>query len=257
MKPDFLIIGAAKSGTTSLYNYLISHPAIAPARTKEIHYFDLYFQRGSAWYQSHFKLRSPRRWSITSRSQPITGEASPYYIFHPHALRRIIKTLPRVRLIVLLRNPVERAYSQYQHVVRQGYETLSFEDAVASEEERLAGEVEKMRKDESYYSFNHQYYSYLARGLYADQLMRLKEVGFAPEQALVLQSEDFFARPAERLLKVWEFLELPNHPPRQFEKLNAGRYEKMAIATRNSLLKFYEPHNRRLYDLLGASFDWD
>jgi hypothetical protein len=257
MKPDFIIIGASKCGTTSLYNYLTKHPSIAPALTKEIHYFDLFFQRGNAWYQSHFNLRSPLRRMTAGHPKTLTGEASPYYIFHPHALRRIAEALPRVRLIVLLRNPVERAYSQYQHVVRMGYEALSFEDAIAAEDERLNGEAEKMRADESYYSFNHHYYAYLARGIYADQLVRLKELGFAPEQALILKSEDFFTHPAERLPKLWEFLELPDCPLPNFEKFNAGRYEKMPTATRNRLLKFYEPHNQRLSDLLGASFRWD
>lgn len=256
MRPDFIIIGASKCGTTSLYNYLTQHPSVVPARTKEIHYFDLFFQHGSAWYQSHFTLRSPLRWLTASHPKTVTGEASPYYIFHPHALRRIAEALPRVRLIVLLRNPVDRAYSQYQHVVRLGYESLTFEDAIAAEDERLDGEVEKMRADENYYSFNHQYYSYLKRGIYADQLIRLKELGFTAEQVLILKSEEFFAQPAEPLLKLWEFLDLPDYPLRNLEKFNVGRYEKMTTAMRNRLSKFYEPHNHRLGDLLGVSFNW-
>jgi hypothetical protein len=257
MRPDFIIIGAAKCGTTSLYNYLARHPSVVPARTKEIHYFDFFFERGSAWYRSHFTLRSPIQRMRANHRRTVTGEASPYYIFHPHALRRIAEALPRVRLIALLRNPADRAYSQYQHVVRLGYETLSFEDAIASEEERLAGEVEKMRADERYYSFNHQYYSYLARGIYVDQISRLAELGFAPEQVLILRSEDFFAHPAEGLLRLREFLGLPEHPLRDLEKFNAGRYEKIPAAMRARLLEFYEPHNQRLADLLGASFNWE
>jgi hypothetical protein len=257
MRPDFIIIGAAKCGTTSLYHHLIQHPLIVPARTKEIHYFDLFFQRGSAWYQSQFDLRAPLRQTRGKLPKTVTGEASPYYIFHPHALRRIAEALPRVRLIVLLRNPVERAYSHYNHVVRMGYETLSFADAIAAEAERLDGEVEKMRADESYYSFNHHYYSYLARGIYADQLRRITELGFAMEQVLILKSEDYFARPTECWPRLWKFLGVPDYPLSNAEKLNAGRYEKMATAMRDRLLKFYEPHNQRLSDLTGRSFNWD
>jgi hypothetical protein len=137
-----------------------------------------------------------------------------------------------------------------------GYETLSFEDAIAAEDDRLDGEVEKMSADENYYSFNHQYYSYLARGIYADQLMRIKELGFAEERVIILKSEDIFAQPAERLLKLWEFLELPDYPLRNLEKFNVGRYGKMTNVMRNRLSEFYEPHNQRLADLLGASFSW-
>lgn len=255
-KPDFLIIGASKCGTTSLYNYLTSHPQIASARSKEIHYFDTGFQRGSAWYRSNFPLRSRLRQTKGAHTRVLTGEASPYYIFHPHALRRISEALPQILMIIILRNPVDRAYSHYNHSVRLGYETLSFEEAIAAEDGRLDGEVEKMRADESYYSFNHQYYSYQTRGIYADQLLRLRELGFAPEQVLILKSEYFFARPADCLPKLWQFLQLTDCPPRNLVKLNTGSYEEMATATRHRLSKFYEPHNHRLDELLGRAFNW-
>jgi hypothetical protein len=256
-KPDFLIVGASKCGTTSLYNYLISHPRIAPARRKEIHYFDTGFERGSAWYLSNFPLGSPLRKSKTGGAGVLTGEASPYYIFHPHALRRISEAFPNILIMIMLRNPVDRAYSHYQYTVKLGYETLSFEDALAAEDERLEGEVEKMLADEKYYSFSHQHHSYLSRGIYADQLQRLKSLGFENEQLLILKYEDFFSNPAGGMPKLWKFLDLPDYRLSNFKKLNAGNYGKMATATRGHLRQFFESHNRRLSEMLGSEFLWD
>jgi hypothetical protein len=104
----------------------------------------------------------------------VTGEASPYYLFHPHAPKRVASAIPKVKIIVLLRNPIDRAYSHYHHALKQGNETLSFEDAIGKEEERLYKEMEKMLKDENYYSFNHQKYSYLSRGIYSEMCRAVK-----------------------------------------------------------------------------------
>ncbi len=255
-KPDFLIIGASKCGTTSLYNYLTSHPQIARARSKEIHYFDTEFQRGSAWYRSNFPLRLPLRISRVAHTRVLTGEASPYYIFHPHALRRISEALPEILMIIILRNPVDRAYSHYNYTVRLGYETLSFEDAIATEEERLKGEVEKMLADENYYSYSHQHHSYLSRGIYANQITTLKRLGFTREQLLILKSEDFFSKPAEGLRTVWQFLDLPDYHGGNVEKFNFGNYGEMKTATRRYLMQFYKLHNQRLSEMLGSDFLW-
>jgi hypothetical protein len=160
--PRFIIIGAQRCGTTSLYSYLIGHPYVASALQKEIHFFDLNFKKGVSWYRTQFPQLGEQGF--------ITGEGSPYYIFHPHVPKRIFDTVPRAKLILLLRNPVDRAYSHYHHEVKLGVEPLSFEDAIDREEERLHGQGEKIIADESYYSFNHQHYSYLCRGVYAYQL---------------------------------------------------------------------------------------
>ena len=120
-KPNFLIIGAQRCGTTSLYNYLIQHPQIVPSSKKEVHFFDLNFHLGQSWYEKHFPEVS---------DNILTGEASPYYIFHPLCPKRIFDYDPSVKLIVILRNPIDRAYSHYRHIVRLGHEPLKFEDAL-------------------------------------------------------------------------------------------------------------------------------
>jgi hypothetical protein len=162
--PAFIIIGAQKAGTTSLYKYLRQHPNIVPALKKEVKFFDCNYDLGLDWYRSHFPYHSKLN------GQKMTGEASPHYLFHPLAARRIANVLPEVKLIALLRNPVERAYSHYQLNVRRGREPLSFEQAIDKEEERLQGMREKILAGEDIPLYNFLHYSYLAKGIYADQL---------------------------------------------------------------------------------------
>ena len=137
--PDFLIVGVMKGGTTSLFRYLVRHPQVLPPFRKEIKYFDCNYINGQNWYQAHFPLKK----KFVGGSK-LTGEATPYYIFHPQAPMRIAEALPEAKIIILLRNPIDRAYSHYQHMVRVGREPLSFEEAIAAEPERLAGEAEKI-----------------------------------------------------------------------------------------------------------------
>jgi Sulfotransferase domain len=163
----------------------------------------------------------------------------------------------------LLRNPIDRAYSHYRHEVtkvrrnnRLIIEPLAFEDALELEELRLRGESEKMLQDDRYSSFNHQHFSYLSRGVYADQLARWFEF-FSKEQMLVLKSEDFFERTPEVFKRTLSFLGLPDWTPEEWEIFLKGNYEReMAPATRRQLEVYFEPHNRRLYDYLGVDFDW-
>src|SRR6187551_3563074 len=136
--PDFLVIGAQKAGTTALYAYLRWHPGIAGPSWKEVCFFDRHWWRGEAWYRGQFPLRAGER---------LVGEASPSYLFHPLAPERARSLVPGAKLVALLRDPVDRAYSQYQHEVALGREPLSFEDALAAEEERTRGEAERLAAD--------------------------------------------------------------------------------------------------------------
>ncbi|KON30555.1 hypothetical protein AC482_03600 [miscellaneous Crenarchaeota group-15 archaeon DG-45] len=254
--PDFIIIGGQRCGTTSLYNNLVRHPCVAPAFQKEAHFFDVHFGRGISWYRSLFPTVVSKRWAERVRGGGFaTGEASPYYIFHPHAPRRIFEALPGVKLIALLRNPVDRAYSHYSARARRGVEALSFGEAVEREGERLRGEEERMLEDEGYYSPSHRLFSYLSRGVYVDQLRRWMDL-FPRDQLLVLRSEDFFADPGAELGRVTDFLGLPRWEGWEISRFNVGRYREMDAGVRRRLVEFFEPHNRRLYDLLGVDFDW-
>lgn len=252
MLPDFLIIGAQKGGTTFLYNVLRRHPHFEAAVKKEIHFFDTSrFRRGVDWYRTHFPQQQQE-----DGQRVITGEASPYYLFYPHAARRVAETIPQAKLIALLRNPIDRAYSDYQHTLRQGNETLGFNEALDLEEERLRGEKEKILADESYRSIDYRRSSYLARGIYVDQLEEWHRY-FDPKQLLILKSEDFFASPLETLELVLEFLGLPERDFKLEGKRNEGGYsEPMDPETRRWLQEYYEPHNKRLYEYLGVDFGW-
>jgi hypothetical protein len=185
----------------------------------------------------------------------LTGEASPYYLYHPQVPERIRETLPEVRLIALLRNPVERAYSHYQLNRRQGKEPLSFDDAIGSEEERLRGEYQRLVQDPTYYSDNHYKFGYLARGVYVDPLTRWRE-HFPAERLLVLRSEDLYRDPRETLSQVNRFLGLPEWEPGHFKPYNQKPYSEIDPKIRQRLLDYFEPHNRRLYEYLGRDFDW-
>lgn len=259
LMPDFIIIGAQRCGTTSLYNYLTKHPCVVSSYKKEVHFFDINFGKGLAWYRAHFFPSFLYKYYIKqiSKQDMVAGEASPYYIFHPHAPKRISEIVPRVKLIVLLRNPVDRAYSHYRNEVKLEVETLSFEDAIEREEERLRGDVEKVLEDENYYSFNHQHYSYLSRGVYVDQLKIWMNL-FPNEQILILKSEDFFNNPPTIFKRVIEFLNLPIWEPKEYRKYNIGWLaRKMNATIRKRLIDYFEPHNQRLYEYLGVNLGWN
>ncbi len=241
MPPDFIIVGAQRCGTSSLYAYLAQHPLIAPAARKEVHYFDLNYAKGIEWYRSQFPPKTD--------PGVLTGEASPYYLFHPLAGKRCAEAVPEAKIIVLLRDPADRAYSHYHHEVRKGREELSFEEALDCEEERLAGERERLIADPAYRSRAYQSYSYQARGVYADQLEVWIE-GFGRERMLIVESERLFEDPAAEYPRVLEFLGLPLAAPAEYRRWNAGSYEAMAPETRRRLESYFEPHMRRLRVLL-------
>lgn len=165
--PDFVVIGAAKSGTSFFYHLLSQHPLVEPAAFKELQFFDVHFGEGVEWYRRG--LPQP---SLKGGRRTITGEATPHYLFHPHAAQRMAQVVPKARLIALLRNPVDRAYSHYQMVVKNGRETLYFEEAIRAEGARLRCERDKMLRDEHYFSTDYRAFSYLSTGVYVDQLLR-------------------------------------------------------------------------------------
>src|SRR5581483_11863989 len=140
--PDFLVIGGQKCGTTALYNYIIEHPDIYLAVRKQMHYFDNRYEKGDRWYRSGFPTVAEKFYvKNILRKRFITCEATPNYIFHPQAARRVARLLPHAKFILVLRDPVDRAYSHYNHEIRKGTEMLSFEEAIAKEKERLQPEI--------------------------------------------------------------------------------------------------------------------
>jgi hypothetical protein len=255
--PDFLIIGTQRGGTTSLYKYLVQHPNLAHALTKELRYFDLNYAKGLDWYRSRFPTSRHREVELRrSGVRLVVGEASPDYLFHPFAPARVAETLPDVKLIVLLRNPVDRAWSHYWHQFKRGHETLPFTDALAAEPDRLAGELDRILADPSYVSYERHHHSYQARGVYDEQLQTWFR-HFPPERFLIERSENFFEDPPLVFKRVISFLGLPDFELREYETFNAFASGRMDPDLRRHLVDAFRPHNERLYDLLGRNFEWD
>jgi hypothetical protein len=257
--PDFLIIGTQRGGTTSLYRYLQQHPAVLPAvLNKGIHYFDTNFDRGPTWYRSHFPTSTAKafRRRVHGGERVITGEGSPYYSFHPLAAGRIADLMPAGRFILLLRDPISRAHSHYQHEVARGFETLSFEEALEREEDRLAGEEERMVEDPSYYSFEHQHHSYVARGLYLLQIQRWRE-RFDEDQLLILDSTALFTDPEGTYRQVLRFLGLSEHSLPAYEKMNAHSYDGMGARALAFLRSRSREPNEAVFESLGRRLAWD
>ena len=246
--PDFLVLGAQKAGTTALYEYLRRHPQISGPSWKEVSFFDRHWARGESWYRGNFP-------NVARTRGKHVGEASPSYVFHPLAPRRVQEVVPEARLIVLVRNPVDRALSQYNHEVALGREPLPFEEALDAEEERLRGEQDRMASDPRYFSREWWSHTYKARGRYAEQLERWLAV-FPREQLLVLPSDDLGSDPARAHAQVLEFLGASPQRLDSYPRVYEREYEPMKPETRQGLAAAFEEPNRRLYELLGRDLGW-
>lgn len=260
--PDFLIIGAMKAGTTALFNYISDHPWITPALKKELFFFsnENPFWRNALWYRAHFPLFLERIQARRAGKKLLTGEATPGYLFHPLAPARIKKTVPRVKLIILLRNPVDRAYAHYQNITRSNNEKLTFEKGLERERQMYLDQKNSLNLEKNN-SLNLHYltYSYVGRSMYIDQIERWLE-HYRREQMLIVESRRLQNDPRQTLETVFNFLDLPvsNYPfPQQFTRYNAFSYPPMNPATRQELVEFFRPYNQRLYDLLGVDFGWE
>ena len=257
VNPDFFIIGVAKCGTTSLYDYLIQHPQIISAAQKEILFFDELHYMGILWYKSYFFTYIKKYFKkILKNTDLITGEANPNYIFHPLAPKRIFDKYPNNKFIIILRNPVDRAYSDYNMKIKMNMESLSFEDALKAEKRRLEGEKEKILTEEKYFSYNQTAYSYLNRGIYIDQIKIWMNL-FPKEQFLILRTEDLESNPNTVLKQTFEFLNLPDFTVQNTSHKNVGKYKEMNSDTRKWLIEYFKPHNEKLYKYLERDFQWD
>jgi hypothetical protein len=257
MLPSFILAGGQRCGTTSLFRALIDHPAILqPVHHKGVNYFDVNYDRGWPWYQGHFPVRAVAA-ARTRRSggRAVTFDASGYYMYHPHAAGRIGSDLPDVKVLVMLRDPVERAFSAYRHEFARGFETETFDRALELEDERVEPELERMLADPSYASFSHRHHSYRRRGQYAEQLQRLIDA-VGRDRLLVVDSADFFRTPEPEYDRIIDFLGLPTHRPARFDQWNARPGSGMSAATLARLHAAFAPHDAELEALLGRPPSW-
>jgi Sulfotransferase domain len=255
--PSFILVGAQRAGTTSLFRALMSHPLIHSANYhKGVNYFDVNYHRDFSWYQGHFPtVASLRKDGRDVAGEPITFEASGYYLFHPCAPERMARDLPQVRVLAMLRDPVERAYSAWKHELARGFEIESFERALELEDGRLKGKAERMLTDGAYQSFSHRHHAYVHRGQYAEQLQRMR-AHFPADQIHVLESESFFERPEPTFAGVLEFLGLPLVMPHRFDRWNGRPSSPMVAKTRAQLRAHFSSHDTSLAELLGREPAW-
>jgi hypothetical protein len=246
--PHFLVLGTQKGGTTSLHRLLAQHPQVFLPACKEVHYFSLHDQQPLSWYAEHYREARPgeRR-----------GDITPYYLFHPRAPQRIRRVLPKARLIVLLRDPVERALSQVFHARRHGFEPLELEAALAAEAERLTGAEERLREPGSA-DYSHQKHSYVSRSRYEQQLQRYEAL-FPTKQLLVVRSEDVFSATEHSWLRIQAFLGLDAVPlPAPLERANSGRGEADAVPpqVRAQLREQLSSTAKAIQQRYGIQWNW-
>ena len=243
--PNFIIIGAQKSGTTSLENYIAQHPWVIPAIKKETHFWYRDFNKGINWYLAHFP-------PIPKSEKFITGEATPNYLENYQTAKRIYNVFPKVKLLIILRNPVDRAFSQYNHCIRLNWEDRSFETAINYELEILSKNPQKPQGEKIYWQ---QPGNYIGRGIYVEFINKWLGV-FPREQILILKAEDLYQKPVNTMKKVFKFLGLPEHKLPEYRKLNPGHYSPISDDMRQKLSEYFQPHNQRLEEYLGMQFDW-
>ena len=251
--PDFIIIGTARSGTTSLYYNICQHQCVLTAAYDELGFFDSNYHLGLNWYRSLFPTLFSK-WVVKQKTQfAITGEDTPFYIWNPLVAKRILKIIPNVKLIVLFRNPVDRAYSNYHLAVREGSENLSFEDAIQSELDSLKNSKIKSDDDVKKYTIPR---SYIAKGFYADQLKIWLKL-FKSEQLFITSTEDFESNTENILNKIYDFLEIPQINLKNLEKHKVASYPPMKDETRKFLVDLYKIHNEELFRMISKEFDWN
>ena len=259
MLPSFLIVGVERCGTSSMYEVLSWHPAVFSAilPRKEVHYFDYHYRHPLSWYRCHFPLRAraARAARGTGVVAPMAFEASPTYMCHPLAPDRIARDLPGVKLLVLLRDPVARAYSSHTMRAGWGVETEPFERALEFEDSRLAGEAERMATDPSYVGYNWRHFAYRSRGQYVEQLERLERL-VGRDRIHVIDSGDFFASPGRVYDQLLDFLGLPHVGHPAFDPPRTRSRPPMPDSVRKALEEHYRPYDDRLAAWLGHEPSW-
>jgi hypothetical protein len=249
--PDFFILGAQKAGTTSLFRYIneFADNFISPAR-KELYFFTEKYERGINWYKAYFPNK---------KKNNITGEASPSYLFYHKAPERIVQYIPKAKFIILLRNPIDRAYSQYQHQNNtnktKAYDPLPFHRAIQKDIKRFENKYYLKSKK---FNYIYKYFSYVSRGIYSTQIQRWLDY-FPREKFLFIKSNDLFNNTEDELNKVFDFLGLKfkNKTNFNFKKYNKNNYNEMSKETRKLLRKFYKPYNENLSKIIDMEIDWE
>lgn len=231
--PNFIIAGVQKSGTTSLFDYICQHPNVNRPLRKEIHFWDNNEEKGVSWYKGHFPIRD---------KDSITGESTPAYLWREDIAQKIHDLLPDCKIIIILRNPVERSFSEYLMNKKIGHEHETFEFAIEHEKERLQ---------------KSHLFGYIQKSIYLQQVKRYYDL-FDKNQILVLSYDDLKSNPESITQQCYSFLGLDDFTPDCSVKLNVTKNkETLSESTRQHLHALFKPHNKKLYDFLGENYGWD
>ena len=247
--PNYLIIGAQKTGTSSLFHYLSMHPQVINSNKKEVHYFDKNFERPLNWYKQFFPFK------FIANNYTI-GEATPDYLYHPFVAQRIYNTIPEVKLIIILRNPVERVISHYFQAVRKNNEQRPIMQALIEEDKDEIFIFNELKKNQFAIPKN-VHVLYKSRSRYAEQIERYFNL-FPREQIMLLSSKELLKTPNETLKKVYDFLKIKNDfYLREVTLMNVGtNKQEVSNEVMSYLTNYFMSYNNDLYNLLGYKFNW-
>tara|TARA_B100000676_G_C18080343_1_gene850705 strand:+ start:82 stop:921 length:840 start_codon:yes stop_codon:yes gene_type:complete len=245
--PNFIISGTVRSGTTSLYYNICEHPSIISAAYDEIGFFDSNYHLGVNWYRSMFPTEKEMNEVMKKTGSSVTGEDTPFYFWKEEAIKRIFEILPNVKIIAIFRNPIDRAYSNYNLGLRAKTEELEFEDAIDDE-------IKFLKKHTFRESIDRRR-SYISKGMYEKQIQLWFNV-FPKKQIHILSTEDMQKYPNDTLQKIFKFLELEEYNIKNPQKQKQAEYKKMNEETRKKLLEFYKPHNEKFFEIIQKRFDW-
>ena len=252
--PDFLVIGAKRCGTTSLYQHLPEHPCISKSPYDNMGFFNDNFHLGVNWYKSFFPTTFTRNKIKSKFGDFLAFDVTTKYMEEESTANNVYQTKPNMKIIIILRNPVDRAYSQYHLSVRQAAERRSFEDVVEENMNRLNKESHEHHEIKPRFSAKED--NYLKKGLYALQLRYWLKI-FPRENILVVSTEEFESNQQIIYNKIFEFLNISKFEVKNTKKMEKGNYQPMKSETRNLLLDYFRPHNHELFELINMEFNWD
>jgi len=248
-RPDFYVLGGMKCGTTSLFNYLSQRPDILLPEEKELHYYDIHRYQGQTL--AEYLERFPRK-----QGRQITGEATPFYLTHPHCPEWIHADFPQAKFIVMMRNPVDRFWSQFNQMIRYRHYSGSAQEAIAAEKSRGQDLWQALLADPELPVDELKMCSLLRRGCYADQLENWLK-WFDRDRFLLLFTEDLLRDRGNVVNQALAFLGFDKGADLRLDKLHHTQdYSHMTDSLRLELEDFYAPHNRRLADLMQISLPW-
>ena len=253
--PDFIIIGAMKSGTTSLNYNIAEHPCVLPAAYDEIGFFDVNFELGFNWYRSLFPTTFQKKSIVSKHGYFATGEDTPFYFWREDAAIRIKQFLPKTKLLLLLRNPIDRAYSNYMDGFLRNTNIPSFEETIEKEIEIISNEKDYQLSQTNFKRYSRNP-SHISKGFYAEQL-EIWFKHFTKEQFCIMSTEELSKNPVKTMNIIFDFLDLPLYQIKKPQKRKYKKYVPMKENTRNRLIDFYNSYNKKLYDLIEKNFDWN